>query len=453
MTETIEDFGENSKGEIYYYTDTKPVREGQKNWEYSESDIEKGFKEGYYSFNPLPKMIESIEPEIRFIKRYISLKGKTKTKEEIYNFLLALQKSILKKEIRKTSRYAEEINNIQKQLIKAYSVMGNKNVVFDIEEKTFSKYSEIAKSEKVMLSVTYIRHYLNLLKNPTKKKAKKLALLIKHARLSGKIPSNCPYSKEMDFIQASLVEYIEKGNFYQLTEQKLRGLMGICECNGLGEGLGVLPTLVATAAGMVIGKHLDNMQEKNKNSYYDKNVEIMSSHDIVNREFETLGFKGKWKDLIGDPSPNFTMMIYGPPKCKKSTLAILFANYLAANHGKVLYAAFEEGIGETLKEKITRLNAAHENLIMSNSLPKDLSPYKFVFIDSTNRAKLKYNDLIDLRKQYPKIAFIYIFQITKDGNYRGSQEIEHDVDVVIRCNENHVAHSNGRFAQGGEMEI
>ena len=395
------------------------------------------------------KMVENIDPEIRFIKRYIALKGKSKSKEDIFNFLLALQKSILKKEIRKTSPYAEQINHLQTQLIKAHGMMNNNNVRFDIEEKTFAKYSEIAKSERIMLSVTYIKQYLNLIKTPTKEKAKRLLELIKKAIHVGKIPAHCMYMDELKRIQSSLSEFISTGSFHSVTEQELRGLMGICKCNGAADGLGVIPT----AAGIVIGKHIDKVQEKNNSQLYSNDVEVINSHDIVNKEFQTLKLQGKWKALIGEPSPNFSMMIYGPPKCKKSTLAIEFAKYLAANHGKVLYAAFEEGIGETLREKIHRLNAIDKNLTFSNGLPSNLNAYNFVFVDSVNRAKLSYENLLELKQKHPKTAFIYILQVTKDGKYRGSQEIEHEVDVIIHCDENQVAHSNGRFSQGGELEI
>jgi len=33
---------------------------------------------------------------------------------------------------------------------------------------------------------------------------------------------------------------------------------------------------------------------------------IINSMDLANMEFDTLGFTGKWLELIGDPSPNFT---------------------------------------------------------------------------------------------------------------------------------------------------
>jgi hypothetical protein len=45
--------------------------------------------------------------------------------------------------------------------------------------------------------------------------------------------------------------------------------------------------------------------------------------------------------------------------------------YLAANNGKVLYCAIEEGFGYTLKEKIKRLKADHPNLFLTDRVPEN----------------------------------------------------------------------------------
>src|ERR1039457_7353889 len=57
--------------------------------------------------------VEAIEDELKFIKRFILMDGKTKSPEQVLHFLDALQKSIIERRIRKTSRYASEIKLIQ----------------------------------------------------------------------------------------------------------------------------------------------------------------------------------------------------------------------------------------------------------------------------------------------------------------------------------------------------
>jgi len=53
---------------------------------------------------PKSTLVERIPEEIRFIKRYINLNGKTKSKEDILRFINALQKAILEKRIMNSSQ-------------------------------------------------------------------------------------------------------------------------------------------------------------------------------------------------------------------------------------------------------------------------------------------------------------------------------------------------------------
>ena len=176
---------------------------------------------------------------------------------------------------------------------------------------------------------------------------------------------------------------------------------------------------------------------------------IMNSQAIQNIKFERLGFHGKWLDFIGDPVPGFAAMIFGRPKMGKSFLAVDFAGYLAENHGKVLYVAREEGIFATLQEKIEEMAVAHPDLDFSDFFPDDLSGYDFVFLDSVTKLQLSPEDLDDLRSSYPKVSFIFVFQTTKSGNFRGRNDFQHDVDVVIEVPEKGIAVQHGRFNQGG----
>jgi hypothetical protein len=115
---------------------------------------------------------------------------------------------------------------------------------------------------------------------------------------------------------------------------------------------------------------------------------IMSSVDFADMQFDTIGFKGKWLNLIGDPSPGFTAMVFGMPKMGKSYLCVDFANYLSLNHGKVLYVSNEEYMSPTLAIKLKDKNVANENLDIAGSIPDDLSPYDFIFLDSVTSLKL-----------------------------------------------------------------
>jgi hypothetical protein len=180
---------------------------------------------------------------------------------------------------------------------------------------------------------------------------------------------------------------------------------------------------------------------------------VMCSTDFANLEFKTIGFKDRWLDFIGDPAPGFTAMVYGRPKMGKSYLCVDFAGYLARNHGKVLYVAKEEKLDKTLQDKLKNKEVAHVDLFVADILPKDLTHYDFVFLDSVNKLGLNAKGLEVLKESNKGKSFIYIFQVTKDGKFRGSNEFQHNVDVVIDLPELGKAVQFGRFNQGGEMII
>ena len=184
-----------------------------------------------------------------------------------------------------------------------------------------------------------------------------------------------------------------------------------------------------------------------------KETGVMSARDIERINFVILPFTGKWKELFGLPSRNFTMMIFAKPKRGKSTLAIDFANYLATDHGQTLYCAVEEGIHLTLQNKIERMNANSDRLFFVDHVPKNFNNYDYIFIDSASRAKMDHKNIIRLKQQNPGKAFIFIYQSTKDGNFRGGQEIEHEVDMVVTIDDKGVAHCTGRFAQGTTLDV
>lgn len=182
-------------------------------------------------------------------------------------------------------------------------------------------------------------------------------------------------------------------------------------------------------------------------------VNIMPSKEFTNLKFNTIGFKDKWLDFIGDPAPGFTAMVFGMPKMGKSYLCVDFAGYLARNHGRVLYVAKEEKLDKTLQDKLKEKAVAHENLTMADGIPSDLAPYDFIFLDSVNKLGLTPKDLERLKADNKGKSFIYVFQATKGGKFKGNNEFQHDVDVVIEVPEIGKAVQYGRYNQGGETDI
>ncbi len=79
--------------------------------------------------------------------------------------------------------------------------------------------------------------------------------------------------------------------------------------------------------------------------------------------------------------------------------------------------------------------------------------YDFIFLDSVNKLGLTPDDLNRLKAMNPTKSFIFVFQSTKGGNFRGANSFQHDVDVVIEIPEKGKTVQFGRFNQGGEMDI
>ena len=375
-------------------------------------------------------LVERVPEEIRFIKRYTLLNDKVKTKHQILLFINAMQKAITEKRIRKTSAYAKEITQIQDQLVKLYNEMSDETKV-EIGAGTLARYKRIAESEKVMPSITYIKRFISLHgKTGVKDKAKRLLSQMLNAVKAKKLRENDPYKVRLESVYRALRDYIEgKTKSPTITQAELNGLMGMVEKDAL------FSKKKSVAGGPLSGV-----------------PGVISSVQLSNMQFDTIGLTGKFRNLIGDPSVGFSCMVYGKPKSGKSTLCIDFAKHLAHHHGKVLYAAIEEGYGYTMKEKLERLGAVHPNLFVSENLPEKLSAFQFVFVDSVSKGKVDNEKINELIQAHPKTAFIFIFHATKEGDFRGGQENAHDVDCIIEVKDG-VAIGKGRFGVGGEVEV
>ncbi len=384
------------------------------------------------------EQVELISPEVAFIKRFASFNGKTKTNEQIGSFIRSLHKAIAERRIRKTSPHAKLINEIQKELLNRYHAKGNVKS-FDFSEKQFLAYKQFSKSEVIYPSIRFIKQFIGINgKEITKEKATALHDRIVSAIEKERLSKKDKYIKHIDHILAVLKKFVkESRTTLPISESQLNGLEGIlssCMCqhktaSSKHNSLSGLPTPI---------------EPKNK---------ILNSIEVLALKSNKINFIGKWLTFIGNPSQGFTVMIYGKPKFGKSYLAVAFAGYLARNHGKVLYMAIEEGFDDTLKQKLDDKNVAHVNLDVSDYLPNDLSSYQFVFIDSVNKAQLSTEQLDMLERKYPTISFVYVFQTTKDGNFKGAMEFKHNVDVVIEVPERGKAVQYGRFNQGSEMGI
>lgn len=174
--------------------------------------------------------------------------------------------------------------------------------------------------------------------------------------------------------------------------------------------------------------------------------------DIPENNQKTYQFDEQWAGLWNRPFEGFSSMVYGQPKSGKSTLAMDFAGYLAREGmGPVLYASIEEGLRGTITERIDRLAANHPRLILKNYLPANLTPYKFIVVDSVSRGFMDIDTMRQMIADWPGKSFLFIFHVTKDGLPRGKNDYQHEVDVLVEVKEGK-ATAVGRFGPG-EMDV
>lgn len=393
--------------------------------EWNAKPVKKTVRKTSTSVKKLPTGdITRISDEIRIIRRYTALHGKVQSRLTLLRLLSSLQKAMIEKRIRKTSPYAQEILQIQDQLIAALNRMGEQAEI-NIGKKYLEHYQQIASSQRIKDSIALLKRFVAIHgRERVQEKAKRLIRDMERLVKNGKIKKNDPYALRLNNAYKSLKTYIrDKKSTPEINSSELNGIIGL------------------------VGNTATSVKPAPEHSLKG----VISSQDLMNMDFETIGLRGKFQELIGDPSVGFTAMVFGQPKSGKSTLMLDFAHHLAVNHGEVLYVAFEEGYGYTLKEKITRIGAIHPRLHFSEEMPGKLGAYDFVFIDSVSRAGMELEDMIELKNKYPRTSFIFIFHATKDGKFKGGNELAHEVDVIIEV-ENGMAKGKGRFGQG-EMRV
>ncbi|MDP3558108.1 MAG: JAB domain-containing protein [Bacteroidota bacterium] len=393
------------------------------------------------------KPVERIGEEVKLIKRYAIMEGKEKTDVQLLNFLSAVQKAIVEKRIRKTSPFKKEIEYIQTNLVKLTNALrkipqeSKRIAEIKINPSVLKSFQEIGGSEKVRLSVNYLKRYIGIQgKHLTKEKAQRLLDTLTKAVKAKKIFADDPFAERLQAVYKSLVDFLKvakKNDTLQIHSEVLNGLNA---------------TLDGCSCDEKKNDELNHIEEAEEVQPQIEN-KVMNSMDFAKLKFETLGFTGKWKQLIGDPCEGFTAMVFGKPKMGKSYFCVEFAGYLARNHGNTLYVAKEEKLDATLQKKLNDKNVMHRCLFVSDHIPDDLTPYQFIFLDSVSKLRLKPEDLERLKAENPGKSFIDIYQTTKTGNFRGTNEHQHDVDVVIEVPEKGKAIQFGRFNQGGEIEI
>jgi hypothetical protein len=207
--------------------------------------------------------VEKISPEVIFIKRFCWFNNKQlnfETKEKALRLLNSLQKAIVEKQIRKTSKYAGEINSLQDNLLKLVSNRADGSDITVAE-----KYFEIAKSQKISSTVAFLKQFLAIQgKEGVKEKAKTLSEKIRTYFDNGGF-SHKDNGAELTAIRKSLQDYADgKTPTPEISAQVLNGLYGLAGIDTLEPKPGI----------------------------------AINAAQFVGSQFDTLNFTGKWRNLI-----------------------------------------------------------------------------------------------------------------------------------------------------------
>ncbi len=393
------------------------------------------------------KPYERIDDEIKFIKRYLSLHGKTKTKVQILNFINALQRAILEKRIRKTSKYQTEIMQIQKQLVTAYKVMGaEKN--FIIGDSTIKHFSEIVGSVRIRQSTQYLKRFVGIQgKNITKEKAKRLLDVILNALETNTITKADPYYSTVMKTGNALNKFIQlakENDTLEIHQQTLNGLNGVLGCNCDCQ------TNKSKKSHSLNG--LEGLEESTPQT-----PQIMSVEEVRQKKYNSVPLGDKWKELLGEICLPTHLFVYGSGGSGKTSFALLFTQHLATLGFKILYVAGEQFNTPPFTKLLNQLNiVAGSNYQIVGKLDT-LNPaeYDFVVLDTKDSLEIDTVKFLELKEKYDKQSFIIVSHGIKTGDFTGKEQWRNIVDVMVH-GENGVIRTGqdkNRWGGAGEMLI
>mgnify|MGYP000573350938 CR=1 FL=1 len=178
---------------------------------------------------------------------------------------------------------------------------------------------------------------------------------------------------------------------------------------------------------------------------------IYSSNDLRYMRVDTIRFDGVWGRFLGENiNYGFVALVYGVPGGGKSHFATLLASYIE-KIGKVLYVLAEEGITNSVQQRIARYNLTNTDFVTTrneNDVISNIQNYRWLIIDSINGMS-NYNNHIDFIrkiKTYNNLfGIIVLNQVNKDGAFTGKNEVLHEVDIEINVEKGIAETRKNRF--------
>ncbi len=172
-----------------------------------------------------PNEVDLMPLEVKIIRRYINFHNKKVTERQVSLLYKTIQKAATEKTIRKTSKYADEIQKIGNDLAKTYKEMDG-ICTFIVPESMYSKLKEIVDGYGITPAIALIKRFINLYGNITVDKAKRLLTSIENAKKNGKVTTSDKAYDKINQVQKHLEDYLESDKLI-VTQIQLRGLEGL----------------------------------------------------------------------------------------------------------------------------------------------------------------------------------------------------------------------------------
>ncbi len=159
---------------------------------------------------------------------------------------------------------------------------------------------------------------------------------------------------------------------------------------------------------------------------------IVTADQISKLSFKKFSLTDKYLKDFNRLYSDTQVMIWGSPGSGKTVYVLQFAQYLAnILNLKVLMVANEELHRSTFTEKIIEFKIGHKNLMFTKDFkPEMVNAFDVVIFDSINSIGMSLDDYRAFVKQHPGRMYVLVVQSTKDGDFRGGKDWEHEVDVA-----------------------
>lgn len=186
-----------------------------------------------------------------------------------------------------------------------------------------------------------------------------------------------------------------------------------------------------------------------------------SVSNVLSKNFPTMPFAGEWNETFGNPSREFSALVWGDSANGKTDFMIQWAKYLC-KFGRVAYNSMEEGVSHTFQMGMKRhyLESVEKEFILLDREPWDdmikrmqrrKSP-DFLIVDSvqyTGVDRHKYKYLKELMKAKGKGLLFLSHAQGKSPKGALADFIRYDVDLKIFV-EGFKAFPAGRLNGGGK---